>query len=224
MIFNVLDAYRDFIEDVAELAEGKAESTSFNAAVDVAEDASTTNDMEKKPSPTASSEKHENNKSTHDYEHSQSHFKHLFHDDTCEFYCKVSFAREFESFRAKIIESQTDMILSLAECSRFKSSGGKSGVKFYKTKDDRFLLKELNRPEARDFNNSFAPKYLEYMTKAHKDGGQSTLLAKILGVFEVGYKNSAANRSSAIVFIVMENLLYGRTNIAGSYDLKGSRR
>ena len=147
----------------------------------------------------------------------------MFSDDSCEFYCKVSFGKEFDEFRSKILSSGTDLILSLAECTRFRASGGKSGVKFFKTQDERFLLKELNRHEVRDIN-IFAPKYLDYVTKAHKDGCKNTLLAKILGVFEVGYKNSVTNRSSGMVFILQENLVYDRTNILGSYDLKGSRR
>ena len=121
------------------------------------------------------------------------------------------------------MDSRTDLILSLSECSRFKASGGKSGVKFFKTTDDRFLLKELNRTEAR-YVSTFIPKYLDYMSQAHKDGNGNTLLAKIFGVFDVGYKNSATGRQSGIMFILMENLTYGRFNITGSYDLKGSRR
>ena len=152
------------------------------------------------------------------------HFKHSFSDETCDFYCKVIFANEFESYRENTLNSRTSLILSLSECSRFKASGGKSGVKFYKTKDGRFLLKELNRrTEAKDVI-TFIPKYLDYMTKAHKEGGNNTLLAKIFGVFDVGYKNSDTNRQSGITFILMENLTYGRPNITGSYDLKGSRR
>ena len=151
------------------------------------------------------------------------HFKYLFRDDICDFYCKVLFPGEFEQFREKSLKSRTELILSLSECSRFKASGGKSGVKFFKTLDDRFLLKELNRSEARDVT-TFIPKYLNYINKAHSDGSSNTLLAKILGVFDVGYKNHETGRQSGIMFILMENLTYGRCNITGSYDLKGSRR
>ena len=63
--------------------------------------------------------------------------------------------------------------------SRFRASGGKSGVHFYKTNDDRFLLKELSRQEAKDFN-VFAHKYLNYIREA-RDKNQPTLLAKIVG-------------------------------------------
>ena len=152
------------------------------------------------------------------------HFKHSFRDETCDFFCKVLFAHEFESFRGKTLGSKTDLILSLSKCTRFKASGGKSGVKFYKTADDRFLLKELNRrTEARDVS-TFIPKYLNYMSQAHKEGTGNTLLAKIFGVFDVGFKNHATGSQSGIMFILMENLTYGRSNITGSYDLKGSRR
>lgn len=152
------------------------------------------------------------------------HFKHSFHNDSCDFFCKLLFANEFESFREKTLGSKTDLILSLAKCSRFKAIGGKSGVKFYKTADGRFLLKELNRrTEARDVS-TFIPKYLNYMTRAHEEGAGNTLLAKIFGVFDVGFKNHVTGSQSGIMFILMENLTYGRANITGSYDLKGSRR
>ena len=70
-------------------------------------------------------------------------------------------------------------LISCALFSRFRASGGKSGVHFYKTNDDRFLLKELSRQEAKDFN-VFAHKYLNYIREA-RDKNQPTLLAKIVG-------------------------------------------
>ena len=177
-------------------------------------------DMNKKENLTA--EKQENPKIKDDDQ--SKHFKHTFRDETCDFYCKVLFAHEFELFREKTLGSKTDLILSLSKCARFKASGGKSGVKFYKTADDRFLLKELNRrTEARDVS-TFIPKYLNYMTQAHDEGTGNTLLAKIFGVFDVGFKNHVTGSQSGIMFILMENLAYGRSNITGSYDLKGSRR
>ena len=149
------------------------------------------------------------------------HFQHSFSDATCEFYCSVLFAREFDKFREGIIGDRDDFISSLASCSRFRASGGKSGVNFFKTCDDRFIIKELNRQEAKDLN-AFAPKYLSYLTAAHQEN-QATLLAKIFGVYEVGYNNSATGNSFGMVLMVMENLTFKR-KIASSYDLKGSLR
>ena len=157
------------------------------------------------------------------------HFKYSFRDESCEFYCKALFANEFECFRESTLSSRTQLLLSLSECSRYNASGGKSGVKFFKTTDDRFLLKELNRTEAKDVT-TFVPKYLDYMAKAHYNelfeqfGSSNTLMAKIFGVFDVGYKNQDTGRKSGTMYILMENLTYGRSNITGSYDLKGSRR
>ena len=177
-------------------------------------------EIHKKDSSTT--EKHDSTK-TKDSDDQSKHFKHSFRDDSCDFFCKVLFAHDFEIFREKTLSSKTDLILSLSKCLRFKASGGKSGVKFYKTADDRFLLKELNRrTEARDVS-TFIPKYLNYMTRAHEGAGNS-LLAKIIGVFDVGFKNHVTGSQSGIMFILMENLTYGRSNITGSYDLKGSRR
>ena len=173
---------------------------------------------------TISNEKQGDGTKQKDNDDTLKHFKHSFRDDTCDFYCKVLFAKEFETYRERTLNSGTDLILSLSECSRFKASGGKSGVKFFKTIDGRFLLKELSRrTEARDVS-TFIPKYIDYVTNAHKEGTSNTLLAKIFGVFDVGYKNHETGRQSGIMFVLMENLTYDRPNITESYDLKGSRR
>lgn len=55
----------------------------------------------------------------------------------------------------------------------------------------------------------FAPIYFEYMSQAlfHE---LPTVLAKIFGVFNVGFKNSATSKTLRIDLLVMENLFYQR--------------
>ncbi|XP_004626775.1 1-phosphatidylinositol 3-phosphate 5-kinase [Octodon degus] len=50
-----------------------------------------------------------------------------------------------------------------------------------------------------------------------------TALAKILGVYRIGYKNSQNNTEKKLDLLVMENLFYGR-KMAQVFDLKGSLR
>lgn len=53
--------------------------------------------------------------------------------------------------------------------------------------------------------------------------GQPTLLGKILGVYQVIFRNSNTNASLRTNIIVMENLFYNR-NVTQKFDLKGSMR
>ena len=53
----------------------------------------------------------------------------------------------------------------------------------------------------------FAPHYFAYVTDCH-DNGHRTLLAKILGVFTVGYRNSSTGKSLKIDVLVIENIFY----------------
>lgn len=73
------------------------------------------------------------------------------------------------------------MIESLARCVKWDASGGKSGSAFLKTRgkfspsmisdftklcqDDRFIAKELSRPELQTME-TFAPAYFDYMSSA----------------------------------------------------------
>jgi len=98
---------------------------------------------------------------------------------------------------------------------------GGSGLLFYKTTDDRFVLKQMSRFEFQSFLE-FAPHYFHYLERSVARGEQ-TLLAKIVGVYKVGLKNSATGQGMNMEFLVMENLFHGK-EVSKSYDLKGSER
>lgn len=72
---------------------------------------------------------------------------------------------------------------SLCRSVRWDAKGGKSGSKFSKTLDDRFVLKEMTKTEVTIFEN-FAPNYFEYINQCQSNN-QPTLLAMIFGVFKV---------------------------------------
>uniref|UniRef100_A0A2M4B924 1-phosphatidylinositol-3-phosphate 5-kinase n=1 Tax=Anopheles marajoara TaxID=58244 RepID=A0A2M4B924_9DIPT len=109
---------------------------------------------------------------------------------------------------------------SLSKSVRWEARGGKSGSKFSKTVDDRFVLKEMSRNDLTIFEN-FAPNYFEYLQRCIKLK-QITLLAKIFGVFKITIKRKD-NTSVESAVLVMENLFCGK-EINEKYDLKGSDR
>ncbi|CAJ1078972.1 LOW QUALITY PROTEIN: 1-phosphatidylinositol 3-phosphate 5-kinase [Xyrichtys novacula] len=150
------------------------------------------------------------------------HIELQFSDANAKFYCRIYYAEEFHKMREEIMESQEeDFIRSLSHCVNWQARGGKSGAVFYATEDDRFILKQMPRLEVQSFLD-FAPHYFTYITGAVQQK-RPTALAKILGVYRIGYKNSQNNTEKKLDLLVMENLFYGR-KMAQVFDLKGSLR
>lgn len=79
----------------------------------------------------------------------------------------------------------------------------------------------MSRSEHQSFQK-FAPLYFQYMQRAIVQN-KGTLLAKILGVFEVRQRNSVTNKTAKQFILVIENLFYDR-KISRIFDLKGSMR
>ena len=153
------------------------------------------------------------------------HFSLDLSDGTTKFFCCSYFTAEFHKLRQSILketsERQEKFVQSLASCSRWEAMGGKSGLLFYKTLDDRFVLKQLSIFESQSFLD-FAPHYFSYIEQSLKNNVK-TLLGKIVGVFKVGFKNSVSGAGMNLEFLIMENLFYNR-KVSKSYDLKGSVR
>ncbi|XP_053569042.1 1-phosphatidylinositol 3-phosphate 5-kinase [Bombina bombina] len=150
------------------------------------------------------------------------HVELQFSDANAKFYCRIYYAGEFHRMRNVILGStEDDFIRSLAHCLPWQARGGKSGAAFYVTEDDRFILKQMPRLEVQSFLD-FAPHYFTYITNAVQMQ-RPTALAKILGVYRIGYKNSQNNTEKKLDLLVMENLFYGR-KMAQVFDLKGSLR
>nr|XP_023422804.1 1-phosphatidylinositol 3-phosphate 5-kinase [Cavia porcellus] len=150
------------------------------------------------------------------------HVELQFSDANAKFYCRLYYAGEFHKMREAILgSSEEDFIRSLSHSSPWQARGGKSGAAFYATEDDRFILKQMPRLEVQSFLD-FAPHYFSYITNAVQQK-RPTALAKILGVYRIGYKNSQNNTEKKLDLLVMENLFYGR-KMAQVFDLKGSLR
>ncbi|KAG9038840.1 1-phosphatidylinositol-3-phosphate 5-kinase [Tulasnella sp. JGI-2019a] len=133
--------------------------------------------------------------------------------------CTVFHAEQFDALR-RSCHCEQSMIESLARCVKWDASGGKSGSAFLKSRDNRFIAKELSRSEL-DAMSKFAPKYFEYMSNSIS-AKQHTLLAKLFGFYKIVYKNPVG-KTIRMTLLVMENLFYDH-RFCQIYDLKGSFR
>ncbi|KAG0037354.1 hypothetical protein BGZ82_002691 [Podila clonocystis] len=126
---------------------------------------------------------------------------------------------EFDTLRRRCGIHQ-DFVQSLARCNVWNANGGKSKSSFYKTKDDRFVVKQMvsnwNIAE-KDELLKFAPKYFEYMEQTHE---APTVLAKIFGFYTFKIKNGTSGQIMKIDVLVMEHLFYNQ-KITRTFDLKG---
>ncbi|KAJ7606790.1 hypothetical protein FB45DRAFT_949133 [Roridomyces roridus] len=141
--------------------------------------------------------------------------------------CTVLYPEQFDALR-RTYDCEKSMIESLARCVKWDASGGKSGSAFLKTRDDRFIAKELSKPELQTME-TFAPAYFDYMSSA-VSANRPTLLAKIFGCYKITFKKTGKDRapsgkskSTQMNLLVMENLFYDR-RFSKLYDLKGSTR
>ncbi|KAJ4485636.1 hypothetical protein J3R30DRAFT_3440944 [Lentinula aciculospora] len=141
--------------------------------------------------------------------------------------CTVLYPEQFDALR-RTYGCEKSMVESLARCIKWNATGGKSGSAFLKTKDDRFIAKELSRPELQTME-TFAPAYFDYMSSA-VSANRPTLLAKVFGCYKLTFKKTGGSdkgqgksKSTQMNLLVMENLFYDR-RFSKIYDLKGSTR
>ncbi|PWN29553.1 hypothetical protein BDZ90DRAFT_230421 [Jaminaea rosea] len=148
------------------------------------------------------------------------HLRFDFESGASRFHCRILFAEQFDALR-RCCGCQSTLISSLARCVKWDSSGGKSGMTFLKTRDDRLVLKQLSASELTGFS-TFAPHYFAHMAECLMHG-KPTTLAKIFGLYRISMRNQATGRSYKLDVLVMENLFYGR-KCSRIFDLKGSMR
>ncbi|MBW0477926.1 hypothetical protein O181_017641 [Austropuccinia psidii MF-1] len=137
----------------------------------------------------------------------------------CTITCKVFFMHQFEVLRKTLLCK--DIVESLARCHKWDASGGKSGQKFLKTKDERYLIKGISKAELEALTK-FAPAYFEYLLSARKEKRPVTL-AKMLGIFQISFFNKSTNRKGRLQVQVIENLWVTKPHLQ-IYDLKGLTR
>ena len=148
------------------------------------------------------------------------HLKYQFQEGPAKMLCKIFYAEQFDAVRRKCGVSDR-IVESLSRCMKWDSKGGKTKSLFLKTLDDRFVLKSLPPIETQAFLK-FAPNYFQIMSEAFFHELPS-VIAKMLGFYQVIIKNSVTGVECNWFLLVMENLFYDRvpTRI---FDLKGSMR
>jgi 1-phosphatidylinositol-3-phosphate 5-kinase len=148
------------------------------------------------------------------------HLKYQFQEGPAKMLCKIFYAEQFDAVRRKCGVSDR-IVESLSRCMKWDSKGGKTKSLFLKTLDDRFVLKSLSPIETQAFLK-FAPNYFQIMSEAFFHELPS-VIAKMLGFYQVIIKNPVTGVECNWFLLVMENLFYDRvpTRI---FDLKGSMR
>ncbi|KAH0837960.1 hypothetical protein J3R83DRAFT_6197 [Lanmaoa asiatica] len=139
--------------------------------------------------------------------------------------CTILYPEQFDALR-RTYDCETSIVESLSRCVKWDANGGKSGSAFLKTRDDRFIAKELSRAELQTME-TFAPAYFDYMASA-VSGNRPTLLAKVFGCYKLTFKKfkdkgTGKAKVTHMNLLVMENLFYNR-RFTKIYDLKGSTR
>ena len=72
------------------------------------------------------------------------------------------YAPQFEALREMVVEGgQPVFTACLSRCKKWLSRGGKSAVYFAKTRDERYVVKQLTRSEKQSFLD-FAPAYFRF--------------------------------------------------------------
>ncbi|KAF9451376.1 hypothetical protein P691DRAFT_724173 [Macrolepiota fuliginosa MF-IS2] len=140
--------------------------------------------------------------------------------------CTILYPEQFDALR-RTYDCEKSMVESLSRCVKWNASGGKSGSAFLKTRDDRFIAKELSKFEVQTME-TFAPAYFDYMSSA-VSANRPTLLAKVFGCYNLTFRKTGKGKgtgkfkSTQMNLLVMENLFYDR-RFTKIYDLKGSTR
>ncbi|KAK0657590.1 hypothetical protein B0T16DRAFT_386099 [Cercophora newfieldiana] len=148
------------------------------------------------------------------------HLKYQFIEGSARMTCKIFYAEQFDALRQKC--GVADRIIeSLSRCLKWDSKGGKTKSVFLKTLDDRLVMKSLSPIETSAFLK-FAPHYFNIMAEAlfHE---LPSVIAKMLGFFQVIIKNPFTGTEIKLDLLVMENLFYDRSPTR-TFDLKGSMR
>ncbi|EHK96775.1 putative 1-phosphatidylinositol-3-phosphate 5-kinase fab1 [Glarea lozoyensis 74030] len=148
------------------------------------------------------------------------HLSFSFSDGSARMQCKIFYAEQFDAVRRKC--GVADRIVeSLSRCLKWDSKGGKTKSVFLKTLDDRLVVKSLSPIETQAFLK-FAPAYFNIMAEAlfHE---LPTVIAKMLGFYQIVIKNPVTGMEIKWDVLVMENLFYDR-QLTRIFDLKGSMR
>ncbi|KAJ2723869.1 Mitochondrial distribution and morphology protein 12 [Coemansia sp. Benny D115] len=148
------------------------------------------------------------------------HLRFRFTAGQTKFVCNVFYAAQFEALR-RCNNCEDSYIESLSRCMPYIAKGGKSGSAFLRTRDERFIIKQVQKAESDAFLK-FAPFYFEHMYRTYRDV-MLTALVKIFGFCRISYLNASTGKQVKMNVVIMENLFYER-KCSPVFDLKGSER
>lgn len=101
------------------------------------------------------------------------------------------------------------------------NSGGKSASTFFKSFDNKYVLKAVPEREIKMFND-MSQSYFEYLSKSFTHQCP-TAIAKTLGIFYIKVRHGKSVEQFQV--LLMENLMLNiDEKVSIKYDLKGSRR
>ena len=132
------------------------------------------------------------------------------------------YPKQFEAIRILYCSSYDNFIMSIAKSNVWSTvSGGKSKANFYKTDDNRYIIKCITKNEFKMFLESVF-HYFHHTNKFlfHK---MPSALSKTIGAFKVKIRTPKKETNYCVI---MENLYYNIVNPNTpfkAYDLKGSR-
>ena len=138
----------------------------------------------------------------------------------------VYYPRQFEALRIAYCSTFDELISSITKSKIWADvSGGKSKASFFKSADNKYLFKSVNKNEFKMFIET-ACQYFHHNAKYlfHK---MPSALSKMLGAFKIKIRKNKNNKLECenVYLILMENLFYGFENdqkLIKAYDLKGS--
>ncbi|KAF8742340.1 hypothetical protein AX14_005203 [Amanita brunnescens Koide BX004] len=134
--------------------------------------------------------------------------------------CTVYYAKQFDLLRKRCGVDDV-FVKSLSRSSNWQAEGGKSRANFWKTSDDRFVIKTLvNAWNVADLHvlQELAPACFQYVEST---ASRPTALVKLLGYYTIEVKNHESGvNNGRIDLVVMENLFYDR-KVDKTFDLKG---
>lgn len=137
-----------------------------------------------------------------------------------KFSCTVYFAKQFDSMRRRC-GIEESFVKSLSKSTNWAADGGKSRSNFWKTSDNKFIIKTLvNAWNVADLQAliDLAPSYFRYVEST---ASKATALAKLLGFYTIEIRNlETGNVQSKVDLLVMENLFYD-LEVSKTFDLKG---
>jgi len=137
-----------------------------------------------------------------------------------KFSCTVYYAKQFDLLR-KRCGIEATYLKSIKKSANWLAEGGKSRSNFWKTADDRFIIKTLvDAWNVADLQVliELGPSYFKYVESTVNN---PTVLAKLLGFYTIEIRNIESGTVQAKAdLLVMENLFFDK-KIVKTFDLKG---